>query len=1316
MKIPSILSGESRPDFLKDETLADVFQAGLAINPNQIALVCGTQRVTYAEFDNWSNRLAAEIGANGIVPGQPIGVWWPRGIELHVVVLAIVKAGCTYVPLDAEMPEERVLNVLTECGAVACFSPGVVNLAIPILKVPDRPLAEQVFAYTCKGASSYRAYILYTSGSTGKPKGIPISQKQICHFVRAEQHVLGIRSSDKVYQGFSVSFDMWCEETWISYFAGATLFVADPTTAKAVDELSDFLKTNAITVLHAVPSLLAVMDDDIPTLRIINAGGEACTRPVLERWSKPGKNIFYNSYGPTETTVTTTLIALKPGDAISIGNPLPNYHLAIVDDNLNLMARGESGELIITGPGVGEGYIQLPELTAKKFVDKPSGLDELPGNRLYRSGDSAIIHLDNSIEFQGRFDDQVKLRGYRIELGEIENQLSQQTGVMAAAVVVVKDNNGQDELVGYVQTGKVGVEMQSLRAELAKVLPPYMVPGIIVSLAEMPRLPSGKINRKQLPIPEAFLVQTNASAKTDEPVVAEGPVSERVLSVLKKIFPARVIDLNMDFFNDLGGHSLLAASFVSRLRKEAGLSRASLRDVYQQRPLKALVAHWEVASDKEAAKARAPFAAIPARRYLLCWLAQSVALLFIFGLFAGLVFFPYLGYYFVQQRTSSHAYAILAAFCFFLVMPPLFTFLGILTKWLVIGKIKEGDYPLWGTYYFRWWLSKTVQELIPIQFLNGTPIYPVYLRMLGVKVAKDAQLSAIKIGAEDLVEIGSDVSISSQVLLNNVTVSGGIMHIRKISIGAHSYIGTSAVIGGGATLEDWSELQDLSYLPEGKTIRSGEIWNGSPAQKIDQKPIDELPKPPVISDAKHNRYSILFSVLLTIFPFAVLLPLFPVLYIINELDNSSGDYDFSYMVYMPLLTLFYQLLFMVMTAVFSRVLLRGIKPGRYPVHSWIYVRKWLADQFMSLSLIVLHPVYATVYVASFFRALGAKVGRRAEISTAASVTHPMLKIGEGAFIADAVQLGEADVRAQYLILEETSIGANSFVGNSALIPQGYKLPGNILIGVLSTPPKASQLDPDKPNDWFGSPPIALPKRQESQVFPVSLTLRPSRLRYFARAFVELIRIMIPETVIICLSILLIAFGHDLLSEGPWWKFCLLFPLYYLAFMGIPAFLITVVLKWIFGGKHAARQMPIWTWGVWKSEAITVIYEALSVPFLLQFIKGTPWLPILLRLLGVKTGKRVYLNTTDITEFDMVTIGDDAALNEDCGPQTHLFEDRVMKVSTVHIGARSSIGAKSIVLYDTEVGEDVHIEALSLVMKGERLPDGTAWTGSPVRPA
>ncbi len=1306
----SIILGANRPDLIREETLATLFQQSAQDHAGKTALIFHDETLTYTELDRWSDAVAIYLNKKGIGRNSKVGVWWQRGLELHVAILGIIKAGATYVPVDREIPAERVEVIMQEVGAAGCFSLQKLNIDCDRFKVVARPDEDTPIKKIPKGPQPDDcAYVLYTSGSTGKPKGIPISNKQICHLVRSEQTVLNIRETDKVYQGFSVSFDMWCEETWISYFAGATLWVADNTTSKAIDELGDTLKKENITVLHAVPSLLAVMEDTIASIRLVNAGGEACTPQVLAKWSKPGMQ-FYNSYGPTETTVTATMGTLNPGDAIVIGQPLPNYNLAVVDEHMNLVPFGEAGELVITGPGVASGYVKLPQLTHQKFIPKPKSLDVLPGNVVYRTGDACIISKDGSVDLQGRFDDQIKLRGYRIELGEIEVKLNQISGIASAVVAVKKDGNGHDQLVGYVVTdGMTGIDEAVLRVELAKSLPSYMVPGVIVTIDTMPRMPSGKINRKALPIPEAFNITEQPHA-----IDMNAPVADRILAVLRGIFPNKDITPSMDFFDDLGGHSLLAAGFVSQLRRDAGLPGASLKDVYINRPLSNLIEVWENQPQAKQ-KSRREFNKVPLWRYLACGAAQTVSLLLVYGLFAFEIFIPYLGYYYIDQETDNVAYSIITSLVLFSLLPPIFTIVSISAKWLVIGKIKEGDYPLWGSYYFRWWFARTIRNLLPAQFLNGTPLYPLYLRLLGMKIAPDAQISDFNFGAEDLITIGSDVSLSSQTNLNNAFVEEGVLKLRRITLGDHAYIGSSASISGDSHVEAWGELQDLSMLPPGKTIGIGEVWKGSPAQFKEKKDIADLPQPLTVTAFTRRKYKLLFLSCMVTFPFIILLPLLPTIIEINRLDNGAPDYNFNYIVNVPLLAIIYIVLFAAETILLTRWLQKGIKPGKYPIYSTFYVRKWYADQLMSLSLIVLHPIYATIYISSFFRMLGAKIGKRSEISTAGGVTHPLLEIGDGAFIADAVTLGESDVRAQQLILDKTSIDSYSFVGNSALIPQGYHLNGNMLIGVLSTPPDAQQMVADASKDWFGSPAIPLPRRQESNVFPPELTINPSLLRKIARGFVEFIRIILPESAIICSSIFFIAYAHDLLVDEPLWKIVVLFPFYYLFFMGVPAFLITLILKWVVVGKYKVQQKPMWSWNVWKSEAVTTTYEALAIPFFLEYLQGTPWLPPMMRLLGVKIGKRVWLNTTDITEFDMVTICDDAALNEDCGPQTHLFEDRVMKIGTVKIGARSSVGSGTIILYDSELGDDTKIEALSLVMKGERLAPGTDWIGSPVKP-
>jgi amino acid adenylation domain-containing protein len=638
-------------------------------------------------LDLFSDSLAYKLQCVEVKPGDACIVWWPRSIELHVAILAILKCGATYVPIDFEMPEERVAAVLKDINAKVLITPNSFTEAFNIVneivfKKEDAALYKPV-----QMKPEDDAYILFTSGSTGKPKGIPITQKNVCSFIRSENDLIEIKNTDKVYQGISVSFDMWCEETWISYLVGATLWIADVITSKSIDELSNVLGKEQITVLHTVPSLLAVMEDaDLPLLRLINAGGEACTPQVLNKWAV-GNRLFFNSYGPTETTVTASATLLKKGDKITIGKPLANYALAVVNEAMQPLPIGEQGELVVSGSGVGRGYINLEKLTKEKFVPKNTALAKMPGEIIYRTGDAVYMDENLDVHFVGRIDDQIKLRGYRIELGEIETLLNEYTGVQQAAVALKKDSNNQDQLTGYVVMQKnMLFDETMIKEKLSQKLPDYMIPLAIVPLYELPRLPSGKIDRKKLPVPESFLKQISSAQTT---INANDTTEQKVIKLLSEVFAKKDIIISQDFFNDLGGHSLLAASFVSKIRKEGNIKNASLKDIYLNRPLSALINKWDKTELAEDKKIKEPFKKIPVLRYYICGLAQSISLLFIYGLLALQIFIPYLSYYFMQLEYDNYLKSILISILTFCMLPPLFTGIGIGAKWMIIGTLGD---------------------------------------------------------------------------------------------------------------------------------------------------------------------------------------------------------------------------------------------------------------------------------------------------------------------------------------------------------------------------------------------------------------------------------------------------------------------------------------------------------------------------------------------------------------------------------------------------------------------------------------------------
>ncbi len=1295
-------------DFIKHKTLIELFKKTVESHKEKLALNFNNTELSYLELDQYSDFVAQSLIDSGTIQGDLIGVYLPRGLDLHIVILGILKAGAGYIPFDIETPTERVIDILSRLNIKRCFSE--TNISPKFKNIT--PVRHKLRNGNCLDFSSPSeiAYIIFTSGTTGKPKGIPIKHSQICHLIQAENSILGINSQDRVYQGFSVSFDMWFEETWISYLVGATLYISDAITAKSFDKLHQFMNQHQISVLHAVPSLLALIDNQIPTLRLINSGGEACNNNILNKWTKP-EITFFNSYGPTETTVSASFIQLKAGDDISIGFPLPNYGMCIVDENLEAVPVGTSGELVISGIGLSEGYLNLPELTEKVFLAKPNSLSEMVGDRIYLSGDIGMMKPDGSFKVFGRKDDQIKIRGYRVELGEIEAKLNA-IFTIKKAVVDLQKINDIDQLIAFVICNpNENLNEKYLRNELNRILPVYMVPNFFVEVQDFSYLTSGKVNKKALP---PFNPVVNSNEQNTEFITeyASNPLLEQIATKLSNLFPGQNIKKELDFFNGLGGHSLLAAYFVSEVRAIKGMKNISIMDVYEHRPIEKLFSYWNTNTAQVKAVENEEFQAVSRLNYYGCWLAQTIALVFIYGLVAAQIFLPYLGYYVAALELDGHIIPIIIAILLYCTVIPLSSFLVILIKKFFIGKLVEGNFPLWGLTYFKWWLQKRLFSLIPKETVSNTPLFPILLNWLGVKVAQDAQLSNFEIGAEDLVSIGENVTISSNVMLNNAWVENGLFKLRKITIEDDAYIGTSAVVNGGCTLKRSSELKDLSCLAKDQILPALQTWGGSPAKPIFTR--EQFADRNIIPEKTFKKYKLVFFMLVFLFPILIILPLTPSIIILYTLDENADFYSFYYLFQTPIFSLSYLLLFLLEVILLSKILRKNIKIGTFSIYSSTYLRIWFLDQLFSLSLNVIKPIFATVFITSVYRLLGAKVGENTEISTASNVTHHLFEIGDESFIADDVVLGESEVKNQEISLLKTTIGNKSFVGNSALIPQGYELGDNMLIGVLSVPPTHEQIKNTKTLDWFGSPAIALPRREIRDDYPPNLTYQPTKLRKIARGFVELVRILIPQSVILSLSILFIAYAHDLITQNKIQKMLFLFPFYYLGFVAIPCFLITFVFKWVFVGKYKTAEYPMWTLSVWLTEAITSIYEALAIPFFLIYLRGTPFLPIMLRLMGAKIGKRVFLDTADLTEFDMVTIGNDCALNTDSGPQTHLFEDRVMKIGKIEIGDETSIGAGSVILYGSTIEKNCQIESLSLVMKGEKLPEKTNWSGIPTK--
>jgi non-ribosomal peptide synthetase-like protein len=1321
-----ILRGPSLPDLLRTETLADLLEATAQRSPQSPALLWHNEVLSYSALNQRADLAAHHLIDCGVRAGDIVGLCLPRGADLLVMQAAIAKAGAAWLPFEADTPIDR-MQVCLEDASAEVFITDVTDAAGSGSPAVPRYTAAQLSAPVTgpllrrRGLlPSHPAYVIYTSGSTGKPKGVPISQSSICHFLRAENAVLGVRQDDVVYQGFSVAFDMSFEEIWISYLVGATLWIAPKMLTGDPDALPAALRAQHITVLHAVPTLLALFGSDAPSLRLINLGGEMCPDSLVERWATPERRVF-NTYGPTECTVSASIAQLQRGQPVTIGTPLPNYGLLVRSEDGRLLPQGETGELCIIGPGVAEGYLGRPELTAEKFLPNP--FSTLPHEaRLYRTGDLARIDEQAQIHCLGRTDDQVKVRGFRVELGEIEAALCQCAGVGTTAVLL-RPLAGLDQLVAFI-VAEPGITLDSavLRTELKRSLPPYMVPALFSFLHELPRLTSGKIDRKTLRVRELTL-PTGPNSESDEPV----STAEKALFVaLATLFPGQPLHLVDDFFGMLGGHSLLAARLVSLLRAYPTFAGITVQDVYQSRTLQAIATRLDALAQTSPDTATvalnlAPTPRVPTLRRLACGLAQLGVLPVLIGLRMLLWLAPFFAYHFMTGDPDDVDNLPLAVAVSILVyLGSLVTSFGVAIagKWLILGRLQAGRYRLYGVTYFRWWLVDRLLDVPPVYFLTGSPLHPLYLRALGAKVGRDVAVASLTVRAHDLVTIEDGASIGASVNFENFRVDGNHWEVGPIHIGKEAYVGSYTVLQSDTQLADAGRLEALSAMSRGQKVGLAEVWNGSPARRSTEGGVNETPARPTsmpVSAWAFAGGSALVAVLFFV-------PVFPSFLLIDWLDAHWLDlteqgasvpkaFIFYFMLALPASAVLI-LLTLIGSALVRSLLLPDQAQGSWPVFGQMYFRRWITNQIQESSLNILHGLYASVYAAWWYRLLGANVGRGTEISNAIGVVPDLLTLGEDSFIADAVLLGDEEIDHGWMTLRPTVVGNRSFIGNGAYIPHGTVIPDDVLIGVQTHAPSNAQMQSGQ--TWLGSPALSLPAREQISGFAQQLTFRPGLLRRLARGVVEGLRTIIPLAVIIAVGYLTVLKVMPLAERGD-------FSGVFVALMtagvlyGVGSFIFIVVLKWTMMGRYRPHAAPMWTSFVWRSEALTSLYESIVVPNFFNFLRGTPWLPMAFRCMGCKIGSRVFMDTTDITEFDCVTIGHDTVIHALSGPQTHLFEDRIMKIGRVHIGAGVNVGPRCTILYDAIVGDGARLGPLTLVVKGETIPPGQAWTGSPAVP-
>jgi non-ribosomal peptide synthetase-like protein len=574
----------------------------------------------------------------------------------------------------------------------------------------------------------------------------------------------------------------------------------------------------------------------------------------------------------------------------------------------------------------------------------------------------------------------------------------------------------------------------------------------------------------------------------------------------------------------------------------------------------------------------------------------------------------------------------------------------------------------------------------------------------------------------DLLAVCDNVSIGNGVNFENGRVERGRLLLGRITLEEDACVSSYAILEGNTRVGRRGHLEGQSALGDGGAVPDGRVWGGSPARDAGAFDPSTLPPRPVASRARLAGEALFFVFGILLVATLFFMPVFPSFVLIDWFDERGtlsflhqnsiqGQLARYFVLALPASAVLIFLTMLVSAAIRWGFLPR-MQPGRSAVHSNTYCKKWLVSHIQESSLNVLHGIYATVFAPFWYRLLGAKVGRDAEISTALGVVPDMLTLGDETFIADAVMLGDEQIDGGWMTMEPTVVSNRSFVGNGSYIPDGTVLPEGVLVGVHTHAPANERMTGG--DTWLGSPPIHLPAREQVSGYPEHLTYRPSSTRRLGRALVEAFRIVAPHAVVIAVGYTVVLDLMPLAGAGRWGEVIWDLALVGLAY-GVGNYLFVLAFKWLLLGRYTKRAEPMWTPFVWLSEGVTNMYEGIAVPNFMRYLRGTPWLPLAFNLLGCRIGKGVYMDTTDITEFDCVHIGDHSELNALSCPQTHLFEDRVMKIDRVDIGSKVYIGPRSAVLYSAKVGDNARIGPLTLVMKGEHIPAATGWHGLPAAP-
>ncbi len=1274
---------------------------------------------SYREVDERANRVARVLIRRGVRPGDRIGLLLDRSLETYVGLLAVMKAKASWVPLATAFPNDRIAYILDDAAigmvvSISLFEERLGAFEVPHLlldRIDDEVTAQSPapLAPHEVGAPVDRVcYILYTSGTTGNPKGVVIEHPSICNFVLVAADSYGYRADDRIYQGMTIAFDFSIEEIWVPFMVGAAIVPGPIGLTLLGEELAEFLRSRRITCMACSPTLLSTIETDVPLLRILLVGGEACPHNLVVRWARAGRRIL-NSYGPTEATVTATLTELLPDKPVTIGVPLPSYAIVILDPSESkLVPAGEQGEIGIAGICLAVGYLNRPDLTEAKFIPDFVGIPHNPSGRIYRTGDIGVINDDGEVEYHGRIDTQVKIRGHRIELGEIEAVLLDQPAVHQAAVTTFEPEPGNVQLVGYfaVKSGMAAPSRSTLVQALKARLPDYMVPAWLEQLDVIPMTVSNKADHRRLPPP------TGARIGSERPMVAPSSEEERILATtIADILKLDSVSVEDHFFDELGANSLLMARFCARLRARPDFPPVSMRDVYL---------HPTVA--KLAALLRGP-ASVPAVEAVeevfhepsafAYWGTGALQAAF-YGLYGYITLWAFdIGLDWVYDalddwQTLYLRCIIVGAGSFFGM-----SFAAIAVKWLLIGRWKVESFPIWSLRYYRFWLVMTMMRTAPVVLFTGSPLYSLYLQLLGARIGRNAVVECRYMPVcTDLISIGDNSILRKESMVLGYRAQSGHIHTGPVTIGDDAFVGEAAVLDIHTAVGNGAQLGHASSLQSGQSIPAGERAHGSPAVPTTAN-YCTVPNEPC-SAFRRMVYETIQ--LVGLFAIAMPLPLLAMSYWEKLAEAADDDEGGGRVLIASLVLLVGSLLVSAFVAVVVPRLTRPfLKPGEvyslYGIHHWMQTITAGVSNSRILNLLfgdssaVVHYIRAIGWNLNEVEQTGSNFGTNQQHD------NPLYcEIGSRTMVSDGLSMINLEKSASSFRLAHTRIGERNYLGNNIHYPPDGKTGANVLLGTKVMVPIDG---PVRENvGLLGSPAFEIPRMVDRDKSLIGALDEASRLRRLARKnrhnFATAMLFLLSQWFMFYVTLRVWDAALDLYFE--WGAIAL-----WVATIttSLAAFVFYPVVERASLGFHRLkpRIATIYDPYFWSHER----HWKLSDSPITRLFPGTPFRPLIFRMMGVKIGRRVWDGGSIMTERSLVEIGDFATLNEACVIQAHSLEEGAFKSDRIRIGTGCSLGPAAFVHYGVTLEERSVLDADAFLMKGETVEAYGVWRGNPAKP-